>query len=707
MFCLRYSLIAVLAVVALGSVVPAPVAAEDEQPLINILQSDAPKAEKAITCKKLAVWGSGDCVPAVAALLDDPELTSWARIALEVIPDPAADQALREAMGRLEGRSLIGVINSIGVRQDESAVDALIERMGGSDADVASASAAALGHIGNEAATAALEKALGEVPEEVRSAVAEGCILCAERLLSDGSAEEAARLYDEVRAADLPKQRIVEATRGAILARGADGIPLLVEQLNSSDKVMVALGLTAARELAGPGVSKNLVNALNDIAPDLQALLILAMADRGDAEAMPAMLEAVKSGPPAVRIAAIEVLKSIGDASSVPVLLQIAAEDDADVAAAAIATLTALPGDEVDADLVARLGAAAGAERLALIELVGARRIDAVPPLIEAIDDSDAAVRAAALKALGQVAKLDNVSVLIERVVDPPQAEDAEVALEALKAACIRMPDREACAGQLAAALDQATAGAKDAILDTLKEMGGQTALDTVAKMARSEDAQLQDTATRILGQWMTADAGPVLLELANDPNCRYQVRALRGYIRLPRQFGSQLDDAQRVDMCEKAWQAAQRDAERELVLQVIERYPSVGMLRLAVRAAEQSSTLQENAKAVAISVAQKISGSADVKDLLEQIKGDPVEIEILKATYGAGDKQKDVTAVLKNSVGDLPLIVLPQSNYNAAFGGDPAQGVVKQLKIQYRLNGKEGEAVFEENAAIILPVPQ
>ena len=136
-----------------------------------------------------------------------------------------------------------------------------------------------------------------DAPSAVRSDVAEGCILCAERLLAAGKAEEAAKLYDEVRAAELPKQRIVEATRGAILARGAEGIPLLVEQLQSSDKAMVAIGLMTARELSGPGVSKKLVTALADVAPDLQALLILALADRGDAEAMPAMLEAGSRRP--------------------------------------------------------------------------------------------------------------------------------------------------------------------------------------------------------------------------------------------------------------------------------------------------------------------------------------------------------------------------------------------------------------------------
>jgi HEAT repeat protein len=420
---------------------------------------------------------------------------------------------------------------------------------------------------------------------------------------------------------------------------------------------------------------------------------------------MPAMLEAAQQGSAAVRVAAIEVLKKLGDASCVEPLLDMVAEDDQQIALAAKATLAALAGEAVDADLVERLGDAQGARRLALIELIGTRRIDAVPPLLKAIDDDDAQVRAAALSALGEVAKLDNVSVLIKRVIEPVAGEDLPVAVKALKAACVRMPEREECAEKLAEALDQASDETKKAILETLKDMGGPKSLATMARMAKSNDVQMQDTVTRMLGEWMSADAGPVLLEVAKDPRSRYRVRALRGYIRLPRQFGKQMSDQQRVDMCVKAWEAAERDAERELILDVIERYPSVGMLRLAVKAAEYEPT-RELAAAKARSVAQKLD-ARNAEQLLQQIKQDPVEIEIIKATYGAGDKQKDVTEMLKKYVRDFPIISLPSTSYNQAFGGDPVSGVPKTLKVEYRLDGKQGQAEFKENATIVLPVPK
>jgi hypothetical protein len=83
------------------------------------------------------------------------------------------------------------------------------------------------------------------------------------------------------------------------------------------------------------------------------------------------------------------------------------------------------------------------------------------------------------------------------------------------------------------------------------------------------------------------------------------------------------------------------------------------------------------------------------------------MKIEILQAEYGAGDKFVDVTGVLKRVVHDFPVITLPADDYNSSFGGDPASGVVKQLKIRYRMNGKPGQVSFEENATIVLPMPK
>ena len=237
------------------ALVSSSIRAEDkpaaEQEFIALLQSDAPAKHKAIACKKLAVVGTEAAVPELAKLLSDEHLASWARIALEAIPGAASDAALRTAAGSVDGNLLIGVVNSIGVRRDAGAVELLTSLMKNSNPTVASSASVALGRIGNETTTKTLRDALASAPDNVRSAVAEGCILCAERALADGQTAEAIAIYDQVRTAKVPQQRIVEATRGAILARGDEGIPLLVENLRSGEKKLFEIALITAREIPG------------------------------------------------------------------------------------------------------------------------------------------------------------------------------------------------------------------------------------------------------------------------------------------------------------------------------------------------------------------------------------------------------------------------------------------------------------------------
>lgn len=116
--------------------------------LIEILKdSTASEFAKAKACQQLAVVGDKTAVPALAALLGDAKLAHYARFGLEPISDPSADEALRDALGDLEGNLLIGVINSIGRRKDPKALDALAKLMHGDDVDVAEAARAALGRI--------------------------------------------------------------------------------------------------------------------------------------------------------------------------------------------------------------------------------------------------------------------------------------------------------------------------------------------------------------------------------------------------------------------------------------------------------------------------------------------------------------------------------------------------------------------------------
>jgi HEAT repeat protein len=116
--------------------------------LIALLQDPGASVyARAKACQRLAVVGDKNAVPALAALLDSPQLSLYARTALETLPDRAADDALRSGLGRVHGKLLAGVINSIGKRRDANALGALEKLLHHSDTEVAGSANAALARI--------------------------------------------------------------------------------------------------------------------------------------------------------------------------------------------------------------------------------------------------------------------------------------------------------------------------------------------------------------------------------------------------------------------------------------------------------------------------------------------------------------------------------------------------------------------------------
>ena len=586
-----------------------------EQELIVALQSaDTPDADKALACKQLAVHGSAASVPVLAPLLSDERFASWARIPLEVIPGEEADAAFRDAASNLSGRLLIGTLNSIGVRRDAAAVDVLKGRLANEDADISTAAAVALGRIGNKPAAEVLKASLENGAESIRAAAADGAVLCAEHLHRAGKSEMAVAIYDQVRHADVPKQRVIEATRGAILARGEDGIPLLVEQLQSPDPDLYAIGLFTAREVSGAPATEALVNLLQDIAPQRQAALLLVLADRGDRDALPTVMQFALDGPSDSRLASIRTLERLGDVSCVQALLDISTEDEPGLSAAAKTAIEKIADDRVDADLVGRLAKSEGKIKRSVIEVIGKRRIEAYADLRTAAEDSDGETRRAALLALGSTIELQNLDFLIDQVVAPTHTPDTKAAATALRDASVRMHEREACAAQLSTALAKGSTEAKQTILKILGEMQGAKALETLGKTAREGSPVLQDTSSRLLGEWMTVDASTELIKLAKQPG-PYQVRALRGYLRLARQF--LMPAEQRTQMCRTALATAKRDEERKLALSVLQRYASVANLKVAAEVVKMPS-LKEDAVNTVRAIANKVGADKpEVKDVL------------------------------------------------------------------------------------------
>lgn len=189
----------------------------DAAALIRILtDARSPEFQKAKACQRLGELGPKEAVPALSALLGNEHLSVYARYGLEPIADPSADDALRAALTKLNGVLLIGVINSIGKRRDAKAGPQLAKLLYSADANVARAAAAALGAIGGPVSIKELQAALGKTEGLTRMAVADGALLCAERLVAEGDRDQALKLYAFLSTADMPKAARLAAMNGII-----------------------------------------------------------------------------------------------------------------------------------------------------------------------------------------------------------------------------------------------------------------------------------------------------------------------------------------------------------------------------------------------------------------------------------------------------------------------------------------------------------
>jgi len=188
---------------------------ELEARLAAVLRTEVSRDAKDYVCRKLMQIGSAASVPALAALLPEPDLSHMARFALERIPAPEAAQALRDALPQLSGALKIGVISSLGARRDTASVPTLAALLADADATIVRSAADALGDIRTAKAAQALTAAR-PAGAEVKVAAIDAQLASAEQLLADGQKAEALTIYKSFFGPDQPKYVRLAATRGML-----------------------------------------------------------------------------------------------------------------------------------------------------------------------------------------------------------------------------------------------------------------------------------------------------------------------------------------------------------------------------------------------------------------------------------------------------------------------------------------------------------
>ena len=569
------------------------------------LQRDTATEVKAFLIRRLIRTGDDDVVPCLAGLLSDPDLGVPASRALTAIRTAAAQQALAQALAGSTGKPRIAIIQALGTLRIPTQLSAVLEAAESADPQLRTAALDALANIGDPAAIEALRAALDTPSFRERSTAASRLLLFARRLESPRVPAQGLKLCRELLADSRSTARAHTACAALhTLAElvGEAALPdLLTAAVDDERSDVRAAALELLKSLPGKDVTGKCVGALTRARPDVQAKLLLMLAERGDQSAMPHIRKAFTSENRDVRLAAIRAVTVLSGPDAVPDLLAALKTTDRDAIAAVKASLMRTPGNTVVPAVAHALRAVSPASRAMLLEFLATRRAaDQVGPVFSGAHDTDARVRIAALKALGRLAPVADLPRLIALLLNAESAAEQKAARLAVASVAKRISDHGKRAAPVLEGLDGASPDQRARLLLAAATIGGDAALEVAVKEMASADAQRRDAAVRALAGWRDASACEPLLLIARDAaDLTHRVLALRGCSRILA-ADTQVWPDRKAELLGEVLALAERPDEQRVALSSLATVHTHDALELAAGMLDSSAVAAEAALAVA-----------------------------------------------------------------------------------------------------------
>ncbi len=595
-----------------------------EKRLAAFLGTDATYAAKQFACRQLALIGTEGSVAALAPMLTNDEYSDMARYALEPIPGTAVDEALRKALGEAQGKTKVGIINTLGVRKDTKAVASLAELVGDANQMVASAAVAALGRIADKAATDALAKAKDKLTGVLQTEALDAYLKCADRIAASGDKAAALAIYDQVYGSSAPATIRTAALRGRIINGGDKATAVVVDVLKGKDQAMQTAAIGILREVAKTDTIKAAAEQLPNLSVTSQVQLLAALSDCGDKVASAPVASAAKHSDESVRVAALSALANLGDVSTVDMLVQTAATASGAEQSAARESLYRLRGADVDKTILDKVASASPEVKAELIKAIDQRNTaGSVPILVKLVGDGASKVRVEAIKALRTVAAPSDMAELVNLLVTiTGDAERSELE-KTVVAVSRKIPEDKGQGAAVLAALPSAKElTARTSLMSVLGRIGDPAGLKVLRDGLKDEKDEVKDAGVRALSDWPSAAPAEDLLNVVKtSANEVHRTLALRGYVRL---IGLESDRPieQTIGMYKEAMSLAPNVAEKKMVLSGLGTKQTWAAMEMAVEYLTDENLKQE-AEAAVVKIAEGTldDHKQETRALLEKVR--------------------------------------------------------------------------------------
>lgn len=342
----------------------------------------------------------------------------------------------------------------------------------------------------------------------------------------------------------------------------------VVSLLGSGDADLRAVALDAIRHgLKGDWATRMVADQLASLPPSRQAALLLALADRGDAAALPAAAQVAASASSAeVRAAAVQLIGRLGGPADVAVLVT-SLSADGPQRDAARRGLVEIAGPDAAAAIRAAAATGSPATRAAVIDALAERRDRAaLPVLVQAAADGDAAVRQAAMRALARFGGPNEIPAMVQSLLKASGDEQRAAEL-AIASVCTAARNAGPSTDVLIDRYQAADEPSRSKLLPALARVGGPKVMVIV-------DAMLADPARRpqgleALSKWPDATVKDRLLDLLGKADDPQEKDLLLGtLIRIAPLPDNKLNDREKLDLLVKTMALCERMEDKARILE-------------------------------------------------------------------------------------------------------------------------------------------
>jgi HEAT repeat protein len=579
------------------------------------------KTNQAFILFQLQQVAKDKAVPTLTAFLDNAELAGPAARALAKVGTPAAGQALLTALEKPWGDNHLSFMEALGDMQYQASAP-VIERYATSNEQatrkVAHYALAQIAAPSSESILFNAAQKAGLIYDESNATAYYLRYLT--RLLENGDTKTVAKAAQTLMAKAGASHQVAIRTAALKLLTDAQSpamrVATLVNAAGSSDAEYRAAALKYLQPLAGTATTALLLKSLAKGSPEVKADIIAYFGRTNAKEALPVVLQLISSKDKAVQLAAISAAGKVGGEAVFTKMVPLLKSTDAATISAAKTAVLTMKGNSVVDQVALAIPSLSSAGKVAMVEVLAARRADAkMGTITNLLKSTDADVKTAAYSALKSVATAQDIPQLFTLLNAAATPTETESVQEAIKAT---IKGKGTVAQQTDLLLSEmASSGKKAAYLPILASVGGKRALDAVVAAFNGDDAASQKAALASLANWSDQDAAKELYKIGTTTtNADYLDAAVQGYVKSISK--SSATPVQKVLQLRKALDIAKTAEQKTAILKELQRNKTFESLLVAGRYLDDRPVQQAAAQAVmGIALANPEFTGSVVTDLL------------------------------------------------------------------------------------------